>query len=310
MTVNPNRYNIAVDAAGNSTITLVTSEHEILCIAGPGPDGTGGHPNYLRIVQALTTGQDPTPFLSVTASIAALDDDRVVVTDNQVTFKGEVIHNYLTGTILRYQREDRDTTNLIRFMERLAENPSRHSRDQLFKWTEAQNLVIDEDGYIVAYKGVNSQTQTGDDGEDLTVLVSVNAGGAIVDGVWVDGHVPNQPGSVIEMDRSQVQDDPSVACSTGLHVGSYQYARRFASVLLEVRVDPKDVVSVPNDSSGQKMRCCRYEVIGVHEEEEDTIADTFEPTSNFDSDAALSGLEDADTPQSFMQNLRARFRRS
>jgi hypothetical protein len=69
-------------------------------------------------------------------------------------------------------------------------------------------------------------------------------------------------------------------------------------------------VSVPNDSSGQKMRCCRYVPIGVHEEEEDTIADTYEPASNFDSDAALSGLEDADTPQSFMQNLRARFRRS
>jgi hypothetical protein len=310
MTVNPNRYNIAVDATGNSTITLVTSEHEILCIAGPGPDGTGGHPNYLRIVQALTTGEDATPFLSVTAGIAALEDDRVVVTDNQVTFNGEVIHNYLTGTILRYQREDRDTTNLIRFMERLAENPSRHSRDQLFKWTEAQNIVIDEDGYIIAYKGVDSVTRTGDDGEDLEVLISRNSGGAIVDGTWVDGHVPNQPGSVIEMDRTQVQDDPSVACAQGLHVGSYEYARSFAPVLLEVRVDPKDVVSVPNDSSGQKMRCCRYVPIGVHEEEEDTIADTYEPASNFDSNAALSGLEDADTPQSFMQNLRARFRRS
>ncbi len=304
-----NHYNVAVDATGNSTITLITGDSEVLTISGPGNDGSLGHPNYRKIVDALISGQDPTPYLSVTAGVAALNDDRVVVNDDVVTFNGEPIHNHLTGTILRYQREERDTTNLVRFMERLDSNPSRHSREQLFTWTQAQDIVIDEDGCIIGYKGVHEDTITGDDGEDLTILLSASGGGAIVDGVRVEGRVPNNPGSVIELPRSDVQDDPSVACSHGLHVGSYQYAQSFAPVLLEVRVDPADVVSVPNDSSGQKMRCCRYEVIAVHEDETDTIADLFEPESCYDGEGALDGLEDAGTPASFMESLRARFRR-
>ena len=33
--------------------------------------------------------------------------------------------------------------------------------------------------------------------------------------------------------------------------------------LLEVRLNPRDVVSVPTDCSAQKLRCCRYTVVGT-----------------------------------------------
>lgn len=302
-------FNIAVDAEGNSTVTLITGDSEVLTITGPSEDGEHkGHPNYKRIVAALVADEDPTPFLSVTAALVALNDDRVTIEGDTVKFKGEVIHNNLTRTILRYQSEGRDTTNLVRFMERLDANPSRHSREQLFQWTQAQDLVIDEDGFIIGYKGVKKGTRTGDDGESLESLVSIHAGPAIVNGVEVNGNVPNDPGNVIEMPRKDVQDDPNVACSNGLHVGNFRYANSFGhGVLLEVRVDPADVVSVPRDSNGEKMRCCRYEVIGLHEDDHDTVADKFEPPA--EADGALDSLSDAGVPDGFMEKLRARFRR-
>lgn len=312
--MNPiTKFDILVDHAGVSSLTFVNEQHEAVTITGAS-DTDPGHPNFWRIVDALRNQEDLTPLLSLTAGVAAvLDDERVVIKDDVVYFNGEAIHNKLTETILRYQREGRDTTNLVAFMERLDANPSRHSRDQLFTWTESQHIVIDEEGFIIGYKGVNRKTQTGDDGESLTSLVSATAGEAIVDGVEVKGHIPNNPGSVIEMPRGKVQDDPSVACSHGLHVGSFHYAKNFAKVLLQVRVDPADVVSVPKDSGGQKLRCCRYEVIGLHEEEDDTIAATFEPeATNSDEKVvgkALDGLEADGVPNGFMAALRARFRK-
>lgn len=306
-------FDIAVDEEGNSVVTLITGDGEIVTVRGPSEtDAEGqkdkGHPNYRRIVDALVNDEDPTPFLSVTANLIGLDDDRVTVDGDTVKFKGEVVNNRLTQTILRYQGEGRDTTNLVRFMERLDANPSRHSREQLFTWTQSQDLVIDQDGFIIGYKGVKKGTRLGDDGESLESLVSITAGPAIVNGVPVDGHVPNDPGNVIEMPRKDVQDDPNVACSNGLHVGNFRYAKSFSrGALLEVRVDPADVVSVPSDSRGEKLRCCRYEVIGLHEDEADTVAEKFEPPA--DAVGGLDGLAKAGVPDGFIEKLRARFTR-
>jgi hypothetical protein len=300
-------HTIAVDEHGNSSATLLLPDG-VLTITGPSADGTGGHPNYRRIINALQLGEDVTPHLSVTAAIlGAVPDERVVIEDGQVKFNGEVVHSNLTRTIIRYQSEGRDTTNLVKFLERLDANPSRKSREQLWDWIQAQDLVIDKDGYIIAYKGVNRQTQTGDDGESLERLVSSRSGPGIVNGVEMNGYLPNDPGNVVEMHRKDVMDDPNVHCSVGLHVANFRYAKNWASVLLEVRVDPADVVSIPNDSNGEKMRCCRYEVIGIHEDEHDTVAEKFEPAAG--PEVTLDSLEDAGTPSHFMDKLRARFAR-
>ena len=73
----------------------------------------------------------------------------------------------------------------------------------------------------------------------------------------------NAPGQVCEIPRSAVDDNPDNTCSHGLHVGGYEYAKDFASggKLVLVKVNPRDVVAVPNDYNGQKMRVCRFEVL-------------------------------------------------
>jgi hypothetical protein len=55
-----------------------------------------------------------------------------------------------------------------------------------------------------------------------------------------------------------------VGCHTGLHAGTWDYATTFSGdTLLLVKVNPRDVVSVPTDCNWQKIRTCRYTVVDV-----------------------------------------------
>jgi hypothetical protein len=68
------------------------------------------------------------------------------------------------------------------------------------------------------------------------------------------------------MDRSQVDDDPNNTCSYGLHVGAWDYVKGFNNgVILEVEVNPEDVVTIPYDYDSQKMRVCKYKVLTATE---------------------------------------------
>jgi hypothetical protein len=63
------------------------------------------------------------------------------------------------------------------------------------------------------------------------------------------------------MPREEVDEDPNRTCSTGLHVACFDYAKDFGERLIEVKVNPRDVVAVPVDYNGTKLRCCQFEVI-------------------------------------------------
>jgi hypothetical protein len=119
-----------------------------------------------------------------------------------------------------------------------------------------EDFAITADGLVVGYKGVKRDA----DGQ----LVSVQSGRAIVDGTVHVGNIPNPLGAVVEMPRGEVTFDPANGCSVGLHVGTYDYAAGWAQgALLEVHVNPRDVVSVPTDCDSQKMRTCRYRVVAT-----------------------------------------------
>jgi hypothetical protein len=65
------------------------------------------------------------------------------------------------------------------------------------------------------------------------------------------------------MERNQVDDDKDHTCSTGLHFCSQDYLNHFSGEqVMILKINPRDVVSIPADYSDTKGRCCRYEVIG------------------------------------------------
>jgi hypothetical protein len=69
------------------------------------------------------------------------------------------------------------------------------------------------------------------------------------------------------MPRFGVDDNCSVGCSNGLHVGAIDYVKSYGGPgdkVVVCKVNPADVVSVPLDSEHQKVRCCRYEVVAEY----------------------------------------------
>lgn len=205
------------------------------------------------------------PFYIDLANRAALEfrkvTDRVSVNYGTVTFDGDEVDNSLTQAILRAMREGNDFTPLVNFMEKVYQNPNRHSRESLYTWLADRPFTITQDGDLIAYKGVNSN------------LTSTHSGPGIVNGVVANGHLDNSVGNVVEMKRSSVQHDPSQSCSVGLHVASWDYASSWSPTRLKVLVNPRDVVSVPTDSNLQKMRVCRYKVLSLVEGAVETFYD-------------------------------------
>ena len=81
------------------------------------------------------------------------------------------------------------------------------------------------------------------------------------------GEYDNTPGRIVEMPREMVDPVRGNTCSQGLHVAAFKYAHsdygNGEGHLLEVKVNPRDVVAVPPDYDNQKMRVCKYKVIKI-----------------------------------------------
>ena len=215
------------------------------------------HANLDDILDAARAGESVAELVDqgrhIERKFADVVVGRVAVRDGRVYFDDDPMDNAITKAIFRFLSEGEDVAPLVKFMENVMANPQEHSREQFYRWIEHHDFPISEDGCIVAFKGVGKDHK------------SIHSGRAFVDGVERNGQIPNEVGSVITMPRSEVQHDPHVACHTGLHAGTWSYASSFGSVVMHVKINPRDVVSVPNDCSSQKVRVCRYEVVGFAE---------------------------------------------
>jgi hypothetical protein len=126
-----------------------------------------------------------------------------------------------------------------RFVENLMENPSRRAIYELYSFLEECNLPITDDGHFIAYKRIRND------------WMDVYSG-------TIDNHIGQKP----SLPRRNVDDDCRNTCSYGLHVCSLGYLAHYSGErLIAVKVNPKNVVSVPVDYHNSKMRVCEYEVI-------------------------------------------------
>jgi len=158
--------------------------------------------------------------------------------DGQLEIKGEKLPTDLNDMVMSYRKDGIPFDSIIKFWGKLKQNPSYDTRSRLFEFITSNKLLLTDDGCFVGYRGVT---------EDFK-----------------DGHsrkFDNKPGKVCKMPRSAVDDNPNNSCSNGLHIGSYSHANGFGSRMVAVKVDPVDVVVVPNHCSTQKMRVCKFKVL-------------------------------------------------
>jgi hypothetical protein len=199
------------------------------------------HPNFEKAIQAVKDEDFAAipGLIDLPGTIAKYGQGHIEVRNGAVFYKGEILGGFVVNKLLEMQSQGFNIEPMVLFLEKLQENPSFRSREQLWGFLEACNLPILPDGRFLAYKRVSNG--------------------------YLDCHsrsIRNAVGDKVSMPRHQVNDDPTVTCSSGLHVCSKSYLNHFGGeYLMAVAVDPKDVVAVPTDYNNAKMRVCAYEVI-------------------------------------------------
>lgn len=230
------------------------------------------HPNYDRIVDALREDDWNTveELINIAKSLIAFGNGKIGIdVDNGVVlYAGEEIHGSLQVRILQMMEEGFSVEPLVNFLDNLMSNPSKRAVDELYGFLEHGKMPITEDGHFLAYKRVR---------EDYT---SVH-----------DGKTSNAIGEVVKMDRNKVDDDKDRTCSHGLHFCSHEYLKSFSGAKVVVlKINPRDVVSIPTDYNNTKGRACQYEVVGELSEDEVKAA----LSQSIWSTAVVNDYDDAD----------------
>jgi len=233
------------------------------------------HMNFSRLVEYLTSNSvydehqverlvDPT--VGIGEEMAEIAGDRVSYDLHNLYFDGQPLHSVISDHIkAKIQAGDDDWKRLVRFLLNVDENPSYRAQQAVYNWVSRTGLTLTEDGCFLGYKAVYHDHFSVSSGPNNWVNGELYQGGR-------ETRVPHEVGYVISKKRADVDDTPGGGCSVGLHVGTYKYASGFAPVLMTVKVNPRDVVSVPEDGTGNwKIRVCRYEVISLNEEKVDFI---------------------------------------
>lgn len=232
-----------------SQVHSIKSGDGTICLVVDGTHYTVSltHPAYSEIDAAVTTRpiaeNKLRSLLNINERIASLQDGKVRVDldAGKVWFNDtEFKDGAFCRRILRLMAEGHDVQYLVNFLKRVGENPEFRAVMETFRFLQHSGLPITPDGCFLAYKGVRSDYYD----------------------KWT-GTILNMPdGRRVEEKREVMNNNPSHSCAKGLHCGTVKYGQSWGAGghCVLVKVDPKDVVCVPNHDC-EKMRVCGYWVI-------------------------------------------------
>lgn len=210
------------------------------------------HLNYDRLYEILKTTRDPNEFVrlaDVKRQINIASQGKVSVSSDGETvyYENEVCHGLIAVRIIEMIKEGLPVEHYMKFLDKLMNNPSAHSIDALYTFMERGNLPITPEGNVLGYKAVRGDYKD-----------------------FHSGTFDNTPGSrdpKLPIPRRKVDDNPTVVCSDGIHIGTLGYASGFnvgsahGHRIVICEFDPADVVSVPIEASADKIRVCDYRPI-------------------------------------------------
>jgi hypothetical protein len=209
------------------------------------------HPNFQSVKDAIASYDfDAIPALldvraTVNCFVAGVNVPGFTMIGDFLALDGKPFTFDVTDKVLNMIAEGQPAEPIYNFLRKVRQNPRVAAQDELLLFCVANNFMIHSDGDIIAYKSVRG---------DYTDIHS--------------GTILNTVGSVVEMPRQSVDDDRNRTCSTGLHFASYEYASTWAGQidgvnrrLVVMKINPADVVAIPNDYNNQKGRTWRYEII-------------------------------------------------
>lgn len=229
------------------------TDSELMVLVGLPPTPYSIKRDHPRFEAALAAIEDPEVdhdhlvalFAPADAYERALaDSEAIAVTEGVLTFNGEPVKNHLADRLLDVFLLGLSTDSWENLARNIYANPDTWVREDLVDWLELSGMPQTPDGCFLAWKYVD---------ENLKSVCSD------IDGT----HYDHTPGNVVEMPRERCDTNRNSPCSTGLHfcsIGYLGYGGGGTRKVL-VKIDPRDVTSIPREAGLQKGRCCRYEVI-------------------------------------------------
>jgi hypothetical protein len=221
-----------------------------------------------RLIQALKdkNNSEIPKLVSAAKRIESFSKGNFVVKDGKILINGVEASPVLGNKILKFSNEGLPYQPLVNFARKLQENPSYRATQELFTFLEKNDHPITEEGNFIAYKRVRANFK------DI-----------------YSNSMDNSVGAVVEMPRNQVNENSLETCSNGLHVANWHYAHtQYGSdqsdtdLMLEVEVNPADVVSIPVDYDNSKMRVCKYKVLGLIDKAHSSDVNLRVTNSNYD----------------------------
>lgn len=159
--------------------------------------------------------------------------------DCLVYYGSEPLHHSLADRIPQMLNEGFDTKPMVNFLKNLFDNPAPHAIEELYDFMEKNDLPITADGCFLAYKKVR---------EDYKDCHS--------------GKYDNSVGEIVKMERKDCDPVRGNLCSTGFHFCGISYLSCYGGErVMVVKINPKNVTSIPLDYNFAKGRCCEYEVV-------------------------------------------------
>jgi len=245
---------------------ILTDESLTVVVNGKSLTMESSNPSFREAVKAISDERwdDIEKLFDTSQAVEDYADGKVKVVEGVVYYDGEAVHNHVVGRILDFMRQGLPYKPLVRFLDKLMDNPSRRAVSELYAFLEHKAMPLTPDGNFLAYKGVR------DDYTD-----------------WHSGKFRNQVGDEHEMTRNKVCDDANIGCSHGFHAGSLDYAKSYGNGghLMVVEIDPRDVVSVPLDCDQQKLRTAKYKVVAHFEKKlEEPMCDDYDDYGDWQDD--------------------------
>lgn len=229
------------------------------------------HVAYEKVKESIRVGDWDTvkKIIDPEKMVLNYGQGRVAVQGEKLFWDGREMHNALSRRMIQMLQENFSIQPFVLFIEHLYENPSYRAVNELYGFLEKNSLPITPDGCFLAYKRVNedytdvySGTVTNKPAyfmcEEEKAAMPITTGGRQEVTVSMENE-----NTVVSMPRNMVNDDKYQTCSEGLHFCSREYLDKFGGERIVIlKINPRDVVSIPTDYNNSKGRACRYEVVG------------------------------------------------
>jgi hypothetical protein len=229
------------------------------------------HVAYEKVKEAIRTGDWDTvkKIIDPEKMVLNYGQGRVAIQGDKLFWDGHEMHNALSRRMIQMVQEDFPIEPLVLFMENLQSNPSFRAVNELYGFLEKNSLPITPDGHFLAYKKVRDDFMDVHSGtvankpayaftDDEKAAMPLTSGKKKEVKVELENDV-----TVVSMPRNMVNDDKNQTCSEGLHFCSKEYLNHFGGERIVIlKINPRDVVSIPSDYNNSKGRACRYEIVG------------------------------------------------